>query len=401
MKHIALIVTLTLTLTTAAQAGDWLQFRGPNGAGVAEDSTLPIKLTKNNLKWSIDLPGRGLSGAIVVGDRVFVTCSSGSRQNRLHVGCLNAKDGSTRWHRQFWATGRTMCHSKTSVAGPTPCSDGKHIFANFSSNDLVCLDLDGNLQWLRGLTHDYRNVSNSLGMASSLVIVDKVLVVPVENDSESYTIGISRDTGRNLWKLDRPKAANWSSPVVLRGAYKGRDLVALQSSKGVRAIDIKSGDMIWDFTNGASTTASTCVHDGVLYVPSNGITALRPRSDGNTPDEVWQSGQLQPATASPIVLGKNVFTVNRAGVLTAGGLETGKRKWQLRLKGPFSSTPVAAGKHVFIFNEAGLMQVVDTTTKEGEVVGKLNLDDQVLATPAVANGAIYVRSNTKIYKVAR
>jgi outer membrane protein assembly factor BamB len=265
----------------------------------------------------------------------------------------------------------------------------------------VCLDLDGNLQWLRGLTHDYRNVSNSLGMASSLVIVDKVLVVPVENDSESYTIGISRDTGRNLWKLDRPKAANWSSPVVLRGAYKGRDLVALQSSKGVRAIDIKSGDMIWDFTNGASTTASTCVHDGVLYVPSNGITALRPRADGNTPDEVWQSGQLQPATASPIVLGKNVFTVNRAGVLTAGGLETGKRKWQLRLKGPFSSTPVAAGKHVFIFNEAGLMQVVDTTTKEGEVVGKLNLDDQILATPAVANGAIYVRSNTKIYKVAR
>jgi outer membrane protein assembly factor BamB len=399
MKHIALIVTLTLT--TAAQAGDWLQFRGPNGAGVVEDSTLPIKLTKNNLKWSIDLPGRGLSGAIVVGDRVFVTCSSGSRQNRLHVVCLNARDGSTRWHRQFWATGRTMCHSKTSVAGPTPCSDGKRIFANFSSNDLVCLDLDGNLQWLRGLTHDYRNVSNSLGMASSLVIVDKVLVVPVENDSESYTIGISRDTGRNLWKLDRPKAANWSSPVVLWGAYKGRDLVALQSSKGVRAIDTKNGDMIWDFTNGASTTASTCVHDGVLYVPSNGITALRPRSDGNTPDEVWQSGQLQPATASPIVLGKNVFTVNRAGVLTAGSLETGKRKWQLRLKGPFSSTPVATGKHVFIFNEAGLMQVVDTTTKEGEVVGKLNLDDQILATPAVANGAIYVRSNTKIYKVAR
>ena len=159
--------------------------------------------------------------------------------------------------------------------------------------------------------------------------------------------------------------------------------------------------MIWDFTNGASTTSSTCVHDGVLYVPSNGITALRPRSDGKTPDEVWQSGQLQPATTSPIVLGKHVFTVNRAGVLTAGNLETGKREWQLRLKGPFSSTPVAAGKYLFIFSETGLMQVVDTTAKEGEVVGKLDLDDQILATPAVANGAIYARSNTKIYKVAK
>jgi len=399
MKKFALIISLTLT--TATLAGDWLQFRGPGGTGVTKDNALPIKLAKENLKWAIDLPGRGLSGAIVVGDRVFVTCSSGPRQERLHVVCLNAKDGSTRWHRQFWATGRTMCHSKTSVAGPTPCSDGEYIYANFSSNDLVCLDLDGNLQWLRGLTHDYRNVSNSLGMASSLIIVDEVLVVPVENDSESYTIGISRGSGRNLWKLDRPKAANWSSPVVLQGAYKGRDLIALQSSKGVRAIDTRSGEMIWDFTNGASTTSSTCVHDGVLYVPSNGITALRPRSDGKTPDEVWQSGQLQPATTSPIVLGKHVFTVNRAGVLTAGNLETGKREWQLRLKGPFSSTPVAAGKYIFIFSETGLMQVVDTTAKEGEVVGKLDLDDQILATPAVANGAIYARSNTKIYKVAK
>ena len=127
------------------------------------------------------------------------------------------------------------------------------------------------------------------------------------------------------------------------------------------------------------------MYDGTLYVPSNGITALQPRSDGKAPDQIWQSGRLQPSTASPIVLGKHVFTVNRAGVLTAGSRETGEREWQLRLKGPFSSTPVAAGKHLYCVNEVGLLQAVDTTAKEGEITGKLDLNDQILATPAIAN----------------
>jgi len=395
---ITFAITLAFTIITAS--ADWPQFRGPNGNGISADA-LPTKLDKENLKWAADMPGRGLSGVIVVGDRVLLTCSSGPRQHRLHVVCLDAKDGSVRWHRQFWATGRTMCHSKTSVAGPTPCSDGKYIYANYSSNDLVCLDLDGNLQWLRGLTLDYTNVSNSLGMAASLVVSGNVLVVPVENDSESYTIGIDKHTGRNLWKLNRPKAANWTTPTLLPGGFKGRDLVALQSSKGVAAVDLKTGVSVWNFGNGASTTSSTAVYDGTLYVPSNGITALQPRSDGKAPDQIWQSGRLQPSTASPIVLGKHVFTVNRAGVLTAGSRETGEREWQLRLKGPFSSTPVAAGKHLYCVNEVGLLQAVDTTAKEGEITGKLDLDDQILATPAIANGAIYLRSNTKVYKVAK
>jgi outer membrane protein assembly factor BamB len=140
-----------------------------------------------------------------------------------------------------------------------------------------------------------------------------------------------------------------------------------------------------------------------LYIPSHGITALKLNSADitNTPEQLWQSNRLSPATASPLVLGSKVFTVNSAGVLTAGNIKSGDRLWQLRLKGPFSATPVAAGKYLYFFNEAGLMQVVDTTAKEGEIVGKLNLDDQILGSPAVGGGAIYVRTNTKIYKVAK
>jgi len=242
-------------------------------------------------------------------------------------------------------------------------------------------------------------VSNSLGMASSPLVVNDVLVSQVENDSESYTVGLDLATGRNRWRLDRPKAANWTSPVVIRSG--GRSVVALQSSKGITAIDPAKGEEVWSFSDGASTIPSSCVSDGVIYIPSNGITALKPRADGNTPEQLWISGRLQPATASPIVVGSRVYTVNRAGVLTAGAVKDGERLWQLRLKGSFSATPVAAGKHLYFFSETGLMQVVDTTAPEGKVVGNLNLEDQILGTPAAANGALYVRSNTKLYKVAR
>ena len=91
----------------------------------------------------------------------------------------------------------------------------------YSSNDLLCLDLDGNLQWLRGLTLDYPNASNSLGMSSSPIVVDGVLVVQVENDSESFAAGINVRTGENLWKLDRPKGANWTSPPLPRPVANG------------------------------------------------------------------------------------------------------------------------------------------------------------------------------------
>jgi outer membrane protein assembly factor BamB len=101
-----------------------------------------------------------------------------------------------------------------------------------------------------------------------------------------------------------------------------------------------------------------------------------------------------------VVLGDKVFATNKAGVLTAGNLKTGERLWQTRLKGPFSATHVVTATHLYCVNEAGLLQIVDTRGKEGEITGTLNLDDQILGSPAVGGGAIYVRSNAKIYKIS-
>jgi outer membrane protein assembly factor BamB len=382
----------------AASQSGWPRFLGPHGDGVASTASLPAELTADSRRWSVDLPGRGLSGVLVAAGRLVVTCSSGPEQSRLHVVCLDPADGRTLWHRQFRATGRTMCHAKTSVAAATPCTDAGRIYAAFSSNDVVCLDFDGNLLWLRGITSDYANVSNSLGMASSPVATEGTLVLQVENDSESYALGLDGATGANRWKLDRPKAANWTSPAVLRP-----DLVALQSKTGIDAVRVADGSVAWSYGDGASTIPSSCLHAGVLCVPSHGITALAVEAvaAGAQPKQLWRSNRLSPGTASPIAVGDTVLAISKGDVLTAGSLATGERLWQLRVEGPFTATPVSDGRLVACVSEKGLVQLVDITGAEPKLVSSLDLGDEILASPALADGGLYLRSNTKLYKLGR
>jgi outer membrane protein assembly factor BamB len=387
MKKIVFFASLCLS--TSLTHADWPQFRGPNASAVSTEAKTPGDDLK--VAWSADLPGRGLSAPIVVGDRVFVTCSSGPGQETLHVFCFNAADGSKRWERVMRTTGRTMTHNKTCVAANTPCSDGDHVFALFSSNDLFAFDLDGKLLWLRGLTFDYPNASNSLGMSQSPVVVDGTLVVQSENDSESFAAGLDVATGRNKWKLERPKAANWSSATVWK------NVVALQSSKGILAVEPATGKTVWDYSDGASTIPSSVGTGEALFAVSHGITALAPEKGAVT--QLWRNEKLNPGTASPLVLGDSLYVVNGAGVLIKASLKNGDEAWKLRLKGPFSGSPVASGKRLYIVNERGIFQVIDPEAPQGKVLKEIELKETVLTTPAISGGAIYLRSDAKLWKL--
>ena len=296
------------------------------------------------------------------------------------------------------ATGRTMTQSKTCVAAPTPCSDGKLVFALYSSNDLFAFDLDGNLQWLRGLTYDYANASNSLGMAQSPMVVGKTLVVQSENDSESFTAGIDTATGVNKWKMDRPKAANWASALVWKG-----DVVALQSSKGIAGVEADTGKILWNYGDGASTIPSSAVGANAIYASSNGITAIVPESGAVS--QLWRNEKLKPGTASPVVVGDNLFVVNGAGVLLKADAKTGAEDsdFKLRLKGPFSGSPVAIGSKLYVVSERAVFQSIDASAPGGKITQEIELapgaKDLVLCTPAIAGGAVYVRSDTKLWKL--
>ncbi len=397
-----LLLSFLLSLTSLAwlQSADWPHFRGPSCTGVSEEQDLTSNLSlEQNLSWKSDLPGRGLSSPIVIGNRVFVTCCSGLKQSKLHVICFNAENGLKMWERQFWATGRTMCQPKMSVAAPSPASDGERIVAIFSSNDIVCLDLDGNLLWLRGLGRDYPNASNSVGMSSSLVIADGVVIAQIESESEAFTAGLDAQNGLTRWKLERPRKANWTSPVIVKNGAK--NLVALQSSKGVTAIDPATGSIVWQYTEGGSSIPSMAPGDGVMFVPSHGLTALQPVPGSDKPKQLWQSSQLRPGTPSLTVVGQKIFALSDAGILTCGDTATGNRLWQLRLKGPFSATPVAAGHFLYCVSEKGLAQVVDISKSDGEIVNELDLGETILSTPSISRGAIYFRSDARLWKIGK
>lgn len=239
---------LAAAFVTLLCGADWLQFRGANGASSSTDAAPPDSWNETtNVAWKASLPGRGVSGPIVVKDRTYVTCSSGVKQDRLHVVCFDNKTGDEVWQREFWATGRTLTHPFSAVAAPTPASDGQRIFAFYSSNDLACLDLDGNLLWYRGLAFDYPKAGNDIGMASSPVVVGETVVVQIENQGDSFAAGIDVATGATRWRVERAHHANWVSPIALPGDREGNRIVLLQSASGLTAHNSMTGEELWRY----------------------------------------------------------------------------------------------------------------------------------------------------------
>lgn len=399
MKWIITFLIVAAGTRPLSLAADWRQFRGNAANSVATGETLPTELSGDTIAWKTRLPGRGLSGPIVIGEQVFVSASSGYAQDRLHVISIDTATGTQQWDREFIATGRTLTHDKMCNATPTMASDGQRVFAFFSSNDLICLDLAGNLQWFRGFGSEFPNASNSLGMSSSPVVLGHTVVVQVESDAESFACGIDVESGVTIWQIDRPRAANWTSPAILPATDQQSALVLLQSSKGLTAVDPVSGSIVWNFDQGASTIPSVTVDSGSIVIPSNGLTAIRPGKD-NTFEQLWNSSSISPGTSSPVVVDGWAFALNSAGVLSAGDTKTGERLWQLRLRGSFSSTPITANGYLYLFNEDGNAFVVKPEKDQGIIVSELDLAEKILCSPGAANGALYVRSDAHLFKIA-
>ena len=277
-----------------AFADDVPQFRGPGGLGHSSEKNLPLRWDeKTNVRWKADLPGRGLSNPVIAGGRVFITAASGANRDRLHVLCFDAKDGKLVWERQFWATGGTQCNSKTTMAAPTPATDGKFVYALFATADLFCLDVDGNLQWTRSFVGDYPTVGNNVGMAASPVIADDVVVIHMENVGESFALGIDRTRGTNKWRVDRPRVINWNTPFVRKEA--GKTQVLLMTPGGVTAHDPANGQELWAHTHGKfATSPSILAGDGLIFIPGDKFTA---DSSLAPADRRW-SGRTRSSTSA-------------------------------------------------------------------------------------------------------
>ena len=404
-------MTLTRTIDTRLipavlgvclfSGSDWLHFRGTDNRGVSDATRLPITFGENkNVAWKIALPGRGPSSPIVVDGRVVVTCSSGPRGDRLHLLCFDAGSGKLRWERQLWATGHTSCHPFGAVATPTPASDGRLIFAFYSSNDLACFDLEGNLKWFRGLSHDYPTARNDVGMSSSPVISGNTVIVQLENQGESFAAGIAAATGETRWRVERERDAIWASPTVLRGKTPQEDVVLMQSRSRLTAHNAQTGKPLWDYEASCNPTASVTTRGDCVYLPAHGLHALRYDPGAGKVELLWyRKDRLSSSDQSPVVHGGRTYTIQSKSILNCGDAANGERLWQLRLKGPIWASPVLADGRLYCVNRDGLVQVVQLGEK-GEVIGTSQIDSPAIATPAVADGAIYFRSENHLWKIA-
>lgn len=393
-QHTCFVAILALV---SAVAADWPQFRGPNGTGVSKDTGLPIKWNKTeNIRWKADLPGRGLSNPAIAGDRIFVTCSSGVKQDRLHVLCFNLQ-GEKLWERQFWATGNTLCHPKTCMAAPCPVTDGKRVFALFATADLAALDADGNLLWYRSLAGDYPTISNNVGMASSLVLYKDLLFVPMENVGDSFAAALDAATGQNRWRNNRTRDINWCTPALR--TVGDQTEVLFQTEKDLTAFDPVTGKTRWTYQSQglSSITTPVAVKDSIILL--NGA-ALKVGKGDAQPEMLWEAPKLRSGYCTGIVVDDRLYNISGAGVLSCANVNDGKVVWQERLKGPFSASPVYAEGRIYAVNEAGVTQVVDVSGKEPKILASNEIGETILATPAIAHGAIYLRSDQHLFCIA-
>ena len=404
MTHATMSATFTLALVltgslnvNAADSENWLGFRG-DGTSASSEAPAEVKVGEGgNVAWKVAMPGKSVAGPIVIGDRVISTSSGGQEGEQLYITAVSLKTGKKLWEQSFRATGRPFCHPTSANAAPSPVSDGERIFAFYSSNDLVCLSLEGDLLWYRGLGFDYPKAGNDIGMASSPIIADGAIIAQVEAQGDSFAIGIDVANGTNLWRMGRPRQSNWSSPVAINRPDESVEVV-MQSGTNIVAVDPRRGNIKWIIEEGADKIASGTPAGDYLLLPGSEMMALNIGESATTPEVVWRNSRLSPRNASA-VLNNDRFYSLKGSVLVAATVADGEQIWQKRLSGLGGTwaTPVSANGRVYIFDQAGAGLVVEDQGDDAETIAEVDLGEGVLASPAIANGKLIVRTNQSLY----
>lgn len=413
MKRLLVLVSLFALFGAVSlspdrvSADDWLGFRG-DGRSFSPDAKTPASFdaeSGENIRWRVSTTGRGIGGPLVIGDQVIVTGCGGEDERDLYVESYSATDGSRNWSRPMRATGRPFTHPTSSNASPTPASDGERVFALFSSCDLICYDLDGHLLWYRALAVDRPKTGNDISMSSSPVVIDGVVIVQLENQGDSFAAGIDAVTGEIRWTNQRDASSNWSSPQPIK-TDDGLSAIAMHNGGGVELIDAKTGKVLKHFDISGDGTSSSTFASPYIIVPGESTTAIRLSAAETTGDEAvatveWESNKLRPQRCSPVASNDRIY-MGRGSTLMAGSISDGSELWTTRL-GKLSNvwaTPVMTATGIYVVDSDGKVIVVEDQGDKGEVIGKADLGESVLASPAVAGDALYFRSERGLIKVA-
>ena len=411
--------------------GEWPQWRGPSGTGVATTADPPVAWSeKRNVRWKVPLPGKGHSTPVVWGERIFLTTAvphgealtsghdpidgahdnmSPAQRQKLVVLAVSRRDGTILWQREV----RTLLphestHTSGSWASHSPVTDGKRVFASFGSGGLYALDVSGELLWKADLG-DMQSLHGH-GEGSSPALHGDTLVVNWDHEGGSFVVALDARSGKETWRVARDEVTSWSTPLIVEHA--GQSQVVVAATKRVRAYDLASGAVVWECAGlSRNVVASPVAADGFVYVANSydtrAMLAIRlagAKGDITGTDAVvWTRDRDTPYVPSPLLYGDMLcFLKHYQGLLTCVNARTGATLFgPERLPGirDVYASPVGAGARIYVVDRSGTTVVIKRAAKF-ELLAENRLDDSFSASPALAGTDLYLRGERHLYAIA-
>jgi outer membrane protein assembly factor BamB len=425
-------------------AGSWPSFRGPGASGIAEGQVLPDRWDGKkgeNILWRVSIPGLAHSSPIVWGHRIFLTTAiSTDKKATFRPGLYGDGDASDDRSRQRWMiyafdkrNGKTLWervayegepvdkrHIKSTYASSTPATDGRIVVASFGSQGIHAYDVAGHFLWKVDVGRlnlgAYDIPTFEWGPASSPVIWNGLVILQYDTQADSFLLALNAETGETVWKTERNELPSWGTPTVA-ATPSGPELVT-NAANFIRGYDPRTGKELWRLGGSSKITAPTPIFGGGLFVVASGrapeapIFVVRPgaRGDltlngGNTSNDaiVWSRGNRGPYMPTPLIYKGLLYVVANNGIFDAYDLLTGEAVYRRRLPqigSGFSASPVAADGKIYLSNEDGEMLVV-AAGREFKHIATNRIGELLMATPALSDGVMYVRSSRSLFAVGR
>lgn len=408
-----------LAAITLHAGGDWPQFRGPDGSGVAASQELPLTWSESqHVRWKTPIHGRGWSSPIVLGDRVWLTTAT-ENGRELSVIAVDRERGTIVHDLKLFDVAEPQdIHRFNSYASPTPVAEPGLVCVTFGSPGTACLDPDtGRVLWTRRdlECNHYR------GAGSSPIFFEDLLVLHFDGSDQQYVVALDKHTGRTVWTRKRsvdfqdlgpdgkPEAEGdlrkaFATPHVVTTG-EGPVLISM-GAKATYGYDPRTGRELWRIEERTSHSASTrpVAGHGLVYLPTGfprgQLLAVRADGEGDATGThvVWRLTRGVPNKPSLLLMGDLIYMINDAGIASAVEARTGEVVWTARVGGNYSASPLGAGDRVYFFSEDGKTTVI-AAAREFRTLAENRLDAGFMASPAVDGNSLYLRTRTHLYRI--
>ena len=408
MKKFSLATALALaTFTWPVCAENWTEFRGPSGQGLSTARGLPTEWSAtNHVAWKMAVPGEGWSSPVAQDGRLYLTTAvkDGAGRQSLRALCLDAKSGRIIWNVEVFAKEVSKGHPKNSHASPTPVLENHRLYVHFGHQGTACLDLDGKVFW----KNDRLPYAPFHGNGGSPILADNALIFSSDGESKPFIAALQKNTGDILWKTarvtDAKKKFSFNTPLLIQVA--GAKQVISCASGAVLAYDPKTGQEVWRvrYGEGYSVVPRAVFGHGLVFIRSGFdrpvIMAIRPDGQGDVTDThvAWTLAKGAPTTPSLLLDGEELYFVSEAGVASCVEAKTGKVHWSERIGGGFSASPILADGKIYFQSESGT-GVVLKAGRQFQKLAENDLGERTLASYAVADGAIFIRSAEHLFRI--